>query len=179
MKEKIYCNWLKISSCIIILGIILDIGVRLTGVSQFTATESYMDYIFAAIVSVGLLSFSIIALVAGILQEKFYGYKLRELLTFDGVKKRINLRRYIRTSLLQIVLGIVLLSLFFRVSCVNTMICLLVAAIFSAGCMAYSVFDIMVNDESVYRTLENGYESLVKRDFNKNGKISYLSLIHI
>ena len=173
MKEKIYCNWLKISSCIIILGIILDIGVRLTGVSQFTAIESYMDYIFAAIVSVGLLSFSIIALVAGILQEKFYGYKLRELLTFDGVKKRINLRRYIRTSLLQIVLGIVLLSLFFRVSCVNTMICLLVAAIFSAGCMAYSVFDIMVNDESVYRTLENGYESLVKRDFNKNGKISY------
>ena len=112
MKEKIYCNWLKISSCIIILGIILDIGVGLTGVSQFTATESYMDYIFAAIVSVGLLSFSIIALVAGILQEKFYGYKLRELLTFDGVKKRINLRRYIRTSLLQIVLGIVLLSLF-------------------------------------------------------------------
>ena len=43
MKEKIYCNWLKISSCIIILGIILDIGVGLTGVSQFTATESYMD----------------------------------------------------------------------------------------------------------------------------------------
>lgn len=39
--------------------------------------------------------------------------------------------------------------------------------------MAYSVFDIMVNDESVYRTLENGYESLVKSDFNKNGKISY------
>ena len=55
-----------------------------------------MDYIFAAIVSVGLLSFSIIALVAGILQEKFYGYKLRELLTFDGLKKRINLKRYIR-----------------------------------------------------------------------------------
>lgn len=173
MKEKFYRNWLKISTCIIILGSILDIGVGLTGVSQFTVTESYMDYIFAAIVSVGLLSFSIIALVAGILQEKFYGYKLRELLTFDGVKKRINLRIYIRTSLLQIVLGIVLLSLYFRVSCVNTMICLLVAAIFSAGCMAYSVFDIMVNDESVYRTLENGYESLVKSDFNKNGKISY------
>lgn len=173
MKEKFYRNWLKISTCIIILGSILDIGVGLTGVSQFTVTESYMDYIFAAIVSVGLLSFSIIALVAGILQEKFYGYKLRELLTFDGVKKRINLRIYIRTSLLQIVLGIVLLSLYFRVSCVNTMICLLVTAIFSAGCMAYSVFDIMVNDESVYRTLENGYESLVKSDFNKNGKISY------
>ena len=151
MKEKLYCNWLKISSCIIILGIILDIGVELTGVSQFTVTESYMDYIFAAVVSVGLLSFSIIALVAGILQEKFYGYKLRELLTFDGVKKRINLRIYIKTSLLQIVLGIVLLSLYFRVSCVNTMICLLVATIFSAGCMAYSVFDIMINDESVYK----------------------------
>ena len=80
---------------IIILGVILDIGVGLTGISQFTVSESYMDYIFAAIVSVGLLSFSIIALVAGILQEKFYGYKLRELLKFDGVKRRINLRIYI------------------------------------------------------------------------------------
>lgn len=181
IKEKIYCNWLKISASIICIGIVLDIGVKLTGKSQFTATESYMDYIFAAIVSVGLLSFSIIALVAGILQEKFYGYKLRELLTFDGVKRRINLRIYIRTSLFQIILGIILLSLDldldldldFKVSCVNTMIWLLIAAIFSAGCMAYSVFDIMVNDESVYRTLENGYESLVKKDFNKNGKISY------
>ena len=160
MKEKIYSNWLKISAVIVIIGIILDIGVALTGMSQFTVTESYMDYIFAAIVSVGLLSFSIIALVAGILQGKFYGYKLGELLTFDGVKKRINLRRYIGTSLIQIILGVVLLSLYFRVSCVNTMICLLVATIFSAGCMAYSVFDIMVDDESVYRILENGYESL-------------------
>lgn len=53
------------------------------------------------------------------------------------------------------------------------MICLLLATIFSAGCMAYSVFDIMVNDESVQKTLKDGYESLVKKDFNKNGKISY------
>lgn len=173
VKEKIYSNWLKISAVIVIIGIILDIGVALTGMSQFTVTESYMDYIFAAIVSVGLLSFSIIALVAGILQGKFYGYKLGELLTFDGVKKRINLRRYIGTSLIQIILGVVLLSLYFRVSCVNTMICLLVATIFSAGCMAYSVFDIMVDDESVYRILENGYESFIEKDFNKNGKISY------
>lgn len=173
MKEKIYCNWLKISLGIIFPGIILDIGVAVTDISLFTVTESYMDYIFAAIVSVGLLSFSIIALVAGILQEKFYGYKLRELLTFDGLKKRINLKRYIRISLLWIVLGIVLLSLYFKVSCVNTMICLLLATIFSAGCMAYSVFDIMVNDESVQKTLKDGYESLVKKDFNKNGKISY------
>ena len=173
MKEKLYSNWLKISVIIVIIGIILDIGVALTGISQFTVTESYMDYIFAAIVSVGLLSFSIIALVAGISQEKFYGYKLGELLTFDGVKNRINLRRYIRTSLIQIILGVMLLSLYFRVSCVNTMICLLVATIFSAGCMAYSVFDIMVNDESVYRKLENGYESFIEKDFNKNGKFSY------
>ena len=79
MKEKIYSNWLKISAVIVIIGIILDIGVALTGMSQFTVTELYMDYIFAAIVSVGLLSFSIIALVAGILQGKFYGYKLGEL----------------------------------------------------------------------------------------------------
>ena len=50
MKEKIYCNWLKISLGIIFLGIILDIGVAVTDISLFTVTESYMDYIFAAIV---------------------------------------------------------------------------------------------------------------------------------
>lgn len=173
MKEKIYRNWLKISIGIITFGIILDIGVVSTGVSQFIVTDSYMYSVFSAIVSVGLLSFSIIALVAGILQKNFYGYKLRELLTFDGVKKRINLRMYIRSSLLQIVFGVVLLSLYFKVSCVNTMICLLLATIFSAGCMAYSVFDIMLNEKSVYITLMNGYEHLIKEDFNKNGKISY------
>lgn len=45
------------------------------------------------------------------------------------------------------------------------MICLLLATIFSAGCMAYSVFDIMVNDESVQKTLKDGYESLVRMIF--------------
>ena len=40
MKEKIYCNWLKISLGIIFLGIILDIGVAVTDISLFTVTES-------------------------------------------------------------------------------------------------------------------------------------------
>ena len=42
MKEKIYCNWLKISLGIIFLGSILDIGVAVTDISLFTVTESYM-----------------------------------------------------------------------------------------------------------------------------------------
>jgi len=42
MKEKIYRNWLKISIGIITFGIILDIGVVSTGVSQFIVTDSYM-----------------------------------------------------------------------------------------------------------------------------------------
>lgn len=173
MKQKIYCHWLIIAVGIVIFGIILDIGVEVTGFSVFTATEAFMDYIFSAIVSVGLLSFSLIALVSGILQQKYYGYKLSELLVFEGIKKRINLRRYLITSLLQVLMGIFLLSMFFRVSCVNSMIYLLVSAVFSAGCMAYSIFDIMVNEQAVYKILEDGYEYLLEKDLGSNNRYLY------
>mgnify|MGYP004469321949 CR=1 FL=1 len=173
MKEKIYYYWLPIAIGIMSIGIISDVGVELTDFALFSVSESYMDYLFAAIVSVGLLSFSLIALVSGLLQEKFYGYKLSELLVFEGIKKRINLRKYIIVSLLQVILGILYLSLFFQVSCVNSMISLLVSAVFSAGCMAYSIFDIMVNNQEVYRILEEGYENLLTKDFTKNKRYSY------
>ena len=104
------------------------------------------------------------------MQEKFYGYKLSELLVFAGIRKRINLRKYLIVSLVQVVLGILYLSLFFRVSCVNSMIYLLISAVFSAGCMAYSIFDIMVNNQAVYDILEEGYGSLLETDLNKNKK---------
>lgn len=173
MKEKIYCHWLPIAIGIMSVGVICDAGVELTDFVLFVVSESYMDYLFAAIVSVGLLSFSLIALVSGLLQEKFYGYKLSELLVFKGIKKRINLRKYIIVSLLQVILGILYLSLFFRVSCVNSMISLLVSAVFSAGCMAYSIFDIMVNNQEVYRILEEDYENLLTKDISKKKRYSY------
>ena len=159
MKEKIYCHWLPIAIGIMGIGFGCDVGVKVTGFALFTVSESYMDYLFAAIVSVGLLGFSLIALVSGLLQEKFYGYKLSELLVFVGIRKRINLRKHLIVSLVQVVLGILYLSLFFRVSCVNSMIYLLISAVFSAGCMAYSIFDIMVNNQAVYDILEEGYGS--------------------
>lgn len=170
MKEKIYCHWLPIAIGIMGIGFGCDVGVKVTGFALFTVSESYMDYLFAAIVSVGLLGFSLIALVSGLLQEKFYGYKLSELLVFVGIRKRINLRKYLIVSLVQVVLGILYLSLFFRVSCVNSMIYLLISAVFSAGCMAYSIFDIMVNNQAVYDILEEGYGSLLETDLNKNKK---------
>ena len=170
MKEKIYCHWLPIAIGIMGIGIGCDIGVQVTGFALFTVSESYMDYLFAAIVSVGLLGFSLIALVSGLLQEKFYGYKLSELLVFEGIRKRINLRKYLMVSLAQVILGILYLSLFFQVSCVNSMIYLLISAVFSAGCMAYSIFDIMVNNQAVYDILEEGYGSLLEMDLNRNKK---------
>ena len=52
------------------IGAICDAGVALTDFVLFVVSESYMDYLFAAIVSVGLLSFSLIELVSCLLQEK-------------------------------------------------------------------------------------------------------------
>lgn len=153
-ERKIYWYWLSISICIMGIGIACDIGVNVTGFALFTVSESYMEYLFAAIVSVRLLEFSFIALVSGLLQEKFYGYKLSELTVFSGVRERINLRKYFTFSLVQIVLGMLCLSLFFRVSCANSMIYLLISALFSVGCMAYSIFDLMVNNQAVYDILE-------------------------
>lgn len=173
MKEFIYKHWLLVAGGIFLTGIAMDLGVHFTGIYLFEATESFMDYIFAAIVSIALISFSIIALISGLLQNKFYGYKLSEILSFKSLGKRINLKRYIVVSLIYIIVGSLLLAAFSEVSCVNSLLMLMVSAAFSSGCIAYYVFDLMVNDESVYRSIEEGYEALVSNPDVTNKQLNY------
>ena len=160
MKEKIYQHWLEISLAIFGIGIIMDVGVWITGEYMFFVSESFLDYIFAAIVSIGLISFSVIVLIAGIMQKKYYGYKLSEILNFSSLKKKINFKKYIVVALVQIALAALLLVLVFIINCVNSLFFLMMSALFSAGCISHFTFDMMVDDRTAFQVISEKYESL-------------------
>ena len=87
---------------IVICGIVMDIGVNITKFSLVTVTESYMDYIYSAIITIAILSFSIIALIAGMFSNTYYGYKLGEIIQFK--ESPVNFKIYfwsLRRLLLQ------------------------------------------------------------------------------
>ena len=68
---------------IFVVGIGMDIYVNLTGSYKISVTESYMDYIFAGIITVSVLCFSFVALIAGFFDKKYFGYKLRDIIQFS------------------------------------------------------------------------------------------------
>ena len=45
------------------LGIIMDIGVNITGIYIIPVTESYMDNIFVGIITVSVLCFTLVTLI--------------------------------------------------------------------------------------------------------------------
>ncbi len=55
------------------LGIIMDIGVNLTGIYIIPVTESYMDNIFAGIMTVSVMCFTLITLIASFLDNRLFG----------------------------------------------------------------------------------------------------------
>ena len=80
--KKFFMNSGYVAGVIVICGIVMDIGVNITKFSLVTVTESYMDYIYSAIITIAILSFSIIALIAGMFSNTYYGYKLGEIIQF-------------------------------------------------------------------------------------------------
>ena len=168
MKKAAYNYWLWIASVIFLIGILMDFGVYQTGIYCFVVTESFMDYVFAAIVSIALISFSIIALISGLLQNRFYGYRLSEILSFKTSGKRINLKKYVIVSLVYIIVAATLLAMNFKMSCVNSLFMLMVSAAFSAGCIACFVFDVMLNEKTVCNSLKENYEVMITDDTEKS-----------
>lgn len=79
-KKRIipYCVMIGILS----IGVVLDIYVNVSDNYKIGVSESYMDYIYAGIISVSVLCFSFVALLSGFLDRMYYGYKLREILQF-------------------------------------------------------------------------------------------------
>lgn len=155
---KKYFN--KIPYFIFILGIIMDIGVNLTGIYCIPVTESYMDYIFAGIITVSVLCFSFVALISGFLEKSYFGYKLRDIMQFP--ESPINLKKYIHISLLTIVIGVCLLIGNFKVCCVNSLTTLLLAVVCLEGNVASKVYDILTSEKYVCDLVISHFSRSVK-----------------
>ncbi|MGI6502259.1 MAG: hypothetical protein ACOX1S_15580 [Anaerostipes sp.] len=165
-------KWVTVIPYVIfVIGIFMDIGVNLTGVSCVTVTESYMDYIFAAMISVSVLCFSFIALIAGFLEKKYYGYKLREIIQFPH--SLVRMKKYIVESLVAIAIGVGLLAGNFNISLVNGMTNLLIALVVMEGIVAFHIFDVLTDPQKVYEIVTKYFE-----DCTGKQKMNYESFRH-
>ena len=165
MKARLW-NFLNksdyIAEVIIGCGILMDIGVNVTKYSLVTVTESYMDYIYSAIITIAVLSFSIIALISGMFGNTYYGYKLVEIIQFK--ESPVNLKKYICWSFASIAFATVLLFTEFELCCVNSLTMLLFAVIFLEGKIAYNIYKIMVDESVCYQLARLHYNN-----FSENG----------
>lgn len=137
-------------------GVLMDIGVVLTGKYCLEVTESFMDYIFSSIVTISTLSFSFIALFTGLLDKNYYGYKLKEIIQFR--ESPVNFIRYIISSLILAGFATVLLMGNFKINCVNTMVSILFLDIFLVGFTAIEIYILLTNDEMCYRLVVDHYK---------------------
>lgn len=166
MKSRLrnfFMNSGYVAGVIVICGIVMDIGVNITKFSLVTVTESYMDYIYSAIITIAILSFSIIALIAGMFSNTYYGYKLGEIIQFK--ESPVNFKKYIFWSFASIAFATILLFAEFNLCCVNTLTMLLFAVIFLEGKMAYNIYKIMVDESVCYKLVISHYKT-----FSQNGE---------
>lgn len=144
---------------IFLVGIGMDIYVNLTGKYKISVTESYMDYIFAGIITVSVLCFSFVALIAGFFDKKYFGYKLRDIIRFST--SPVNLKKYIAVSLITIIIGVILLAGDFEISCANGMTALLVALVCLEGNVAIEIYEMLTNEEHICDLVLNHFSANV------------------
>ena len=130
------------------LGIIMDIGVNITGIYIIPVTESYMDNIFVGIITVSVLCFTLVTLIASFLDNSYLGYKLKDIIQFPN--SPVNTKKYIRVSLLVITIGVCLLGMNFVVNCANSMTTLLLALILIEGNVAFKIWKMIINESYVF-----------------------------
>lgn len=146
----------------LIVGIICDIGVEITGISMFTATESFVDYIFSAIVTVSVLNITLISMIGNSLKDTYYGYELKTILRFK--KSSINLNTFSTVTLSNIVIAIGLLAAFDKFTTVNTLIAVLVATIIMIIVMSWNVNEIISNDRFCRERVGKYIGSIIHQD---------------
>lgn len=132
---------------IFLIGVIMDVGVNLTGFYCITVTEAYMDYIFAGIITVSILCFTFVTLISSFLDNGYLGYKLKDIIQFPN--SPVNMKSYIRVSLLAIAIGVCLLAANFKVGCVNSMTTLLLALVLLEGNIAFRIYEMITNESYV------------------------------
>ena len=170
MKDKTKRNrreireWNLAIPIILIIGICMDIIGNIKGSYKIIITEAYMEGIYAAIVSISVLCFSFIALISGLLDRTYYGYKFKEILQFK--ESPVNFKRYIRISLTAVIIATFLLAVYFEVSCANSMTSLLFATIFFEGKIAFDIYRLMTHEAWCYDIVishfKNEYKNVEK-----------------
>lgn len=163
-------DWSKKSDCIavtiVICGIVIDVFINIIKDCFIPVSESYMDYVYSAIITISILSFSIIALISGMVEKTYYGYKLGEIIQFK--ESSVNFKRYIFVSFSSIAFATIILFVDFKLCSANSLTALLFAVIFLEGKMAYNVYKIMVDESVCYQLVSLHYNRFSKNDINYN-----------
>lgn len=157
--------WIDIIT--VIIGIICDIGVEITGIYTFTATESFVDYIFSAIITVSVLSITLISMIANSLKDTYYGFELKEILRFK--KSPINLNMFSIATLGNILVAAGLLAAFDKHNTVNTLLAVLAATILMIMLMSLNINEIISKDVFCRKRVEQYVASIgQQRLYNKD-----------
>lgn len=160
-------KWLYWAVGIVVIGVIMDIGVAKTNYWIITVTESYMEYVYSAIVTVSVLNFTLIALISGMLNTRYYGYELKDILGFKNA--HVNLKEFIIISLIYIVAATIILALSFIIDSVNTLTFLLFSLVYIVMHTGLKIYEIMTNEEYCIGIVKNYYETIqIKNKINYN-----------
>lgn len=144
------------------LGIIMDIGVNLTGIYKIPVTESYMDYIFAGIITVSVMCFTLVTLISSFLDNSYLGYKLKDIIQFPN--SPVNTKKYVRVSLLVITIGVCLLGMNFVINCANSMTALILALILLEGNVAFKIWTMITNESYVFDLVISHFSASVNNN---------------
>lgn len=165
--EYMMKKWIdKMPYFVFLIGVIIDVGVNVTGIHRISVSEAYMDYIFAGIITVSILCFTFVTLISSFLDNRYLGYKLKNVIQFP--ESPVNVKRYIQISLSSIIIGVFLLGANFKVDCVNSMTTLLVALVLLEGNIAFKIYEMITNEDYIYE--------LVSRYFLKSANNKKMTL---
>lgn len=142
----------------LILGLMLDFGVNITGISHITVDGNFVSDIYSAIVTISVLNFSLIALISGFLDSRFFGYELREILNFSN--SPVKMKRFIVLSLGNVLLATVALELNYIISSVNTLLLLLIETILLIAYTGIKICQLMVSKDICIELVKQYYSFL-------------------
>lgn len=147
---------------LIIIGVLFDLFIIATGHYLIKVDDSYIGYVYSAIITISILSFTLLALLSGMLSTRYYGYELKDILGFKNAP--VNLQKFIRISVSYVVFATILLSLSYKVVCVNTLVFLLFSMTFIVMNTGLKIYRIMTDEKYCIEIVKNYYETLQNND---------------
>lgn len=167
IKNKIF---VIVNVILLSAGIGMDMGVEIIKYALVSVNENYIYYVYASICSVAILSYSIIALITGVIDKKYLGYKVKDILT----RGYLNLKAYVTISL--IIVGAVTIALFLsdEINVVNTITMSMIVILLIVGRVSLKVCGIMTDDGVCQLAILSYYEEMKNRgDKITSEKVKY------